>query len=100
MKLRDHPKVKGEWPPEWHPSNPRAPRYHKTPIGEQGVLKEVRKYSHPTSGSGHLALLITCEEEEYCGQIDLNDRDLLQALFNKLKECVEMPLQKIGDLDF
>jgi hypothetical protein len=99
MKLREHPKLKGKWPPEWLETDDTHPcKTH--PIGEQGVLKEVKQYIH--GPSGHMTLLTRFKGEEHFGQIAFDDVTFLQVLFTKLTACVRLRLEEIGsvDLDF
>ncbi|MHB8655721.1 MAG: hypothetical protein ACYDA9_17795 [Terriglobia bacterium] len=99
MKLRDHPKLGGKWPPKWGKTHIATP-YKTHPRGEQGVLKKVEPYHH--ASSGHLTLFIKYEGEEHDAKISLNDIAFLRVLCNKLTECVGMPLPEIGsiELDF
>lgn len=102
MKLREHPKLRGKWPPRWHKVHLTSSST-KHPMAEQGVLKDVKgPYTH--GPWGHLALVIEYEGQEYTGQIGLDDVAFVQALFDKLKIACpdEMSLQDVGsiDLDF
>jgi hypothetical protein len=99
MNLRDNPKLKGKWPPHrWQKKDPILPSTIQPPIGEQGVLKEVKgPWIH--GPSGHLTLFIKYKREEYYGQIHLADVIFLQALFETLRECVRMQVHDIGSID-
>jgi len=69
-------------------------------MGEQGDLRDVKgPFIHGTSG--HLALVIEYEGEEWTGKISLNDTVLLQELFGKLATAstMGMPLQEVGDIE-
>ena len=100
MKLRDHPKIKGKWPCRWNAVNPITSSRKSGLQGEQGELKEVKgPFIH--GPSGHLALVIEYQGDEWTAQISLNDKVLLQALFSKLVTAsnVGMSLQEVGDID-
>ena len=97
INLRDHPKLRGKWPPDWHPNNPIASHNKTGPQGEQGTLKEVRRYWH--GSSGHLALIVRYEGESYHGQVELEDEFFCQNLLNALATCIGRSIQDIGNIN-
>ncbi|HUY14268.1 MAG TPA: hypothetical protein VMX16_11665 [Terriglobia bacterium] len=100
MKLREHPKLKGKWPPQWEINQVDGP-VSPNPEGEQGVLKDVKRYW--LESRGHLALFIRHNGQRYLGQMEFNDKPFQEALYTELiaelKRCDSIPIEKVGDLD-
>ncbi len=97
IKLRDHPKLKGKWPPEWYPNHPIASHNKTRPQGEQGTLKDVRR--HWYGPEGHLTLIVDYGGELYHGQIPLDDEVFCQHLLSALASCLGMSIQDIGNVE-
>jgi hypothetical protein len=96
-KLHEHPKVKGKWPPEWYSKHPIASHNKASPQGEQGTLKDVKRYWH--GPSGHLTLVVEYGGEQYLGQIQLDDAVFCQDLLNTLTNCVGNSIRDVGNID-
>jgi hypothetical protein len=99
MKLRDHPKLRGKWPPRWREVHHVSPR-SKLPVGEEGILMAVKgPYIH--GPKGHLSLIIGFDGEEYCGQIGFDAGPLSQALLAVFRSASDdnMPVRDIGGVD-
>lgn len=93
MRLRDHPKIKPQWPPAWTFIGGRK---IEDLIGEEGTLvRVVRSEVAPTT----LFLLMECGGAEYIGSLSFEDADFCENVYIALRLSVGWTIAYIGDKD-
>ena len=94
MRLRDHPLISPPWPPAWWW---RAGAENENPIGEVGMLREVRAYS--IQPADRLYLIMENDGAEYLGILLVEDYAFCQQLFTLLVQHCGRSIRDIGDID-
>lgn len=102
MKLREHPKLKGKWPPagNWGTTFAPGTRSPRTPLSEEGILVGVRKVERGISPPDRPYLVLTIEYggSHFSGDLKLDDPELLNVVYAALQEnCIGKPLVEVGD---
>ncbi len=102
MKLKDDPRLQGQWPPtEWGRAGApsRGSIAAAPPPPEEGILVDVKCYDPPPSGN----ITLTWEHggARFSAQIILDDGAFRHALYGKLRECIGLRLtnREIGELE-
>jgi len=100
MQLRIHPKMKWEgfsnWPPAWEGSYGRGDIF---PVGEDGVLADVKLADADNTMPRHLTLTTEYRGNTFSGVLCCDDDEVLARLSKILKGCIGWPISRIADLD-
>ena len=99
MQVRKHPKIKS-WPPLW---DGFYSGHDEHATGEKVALKKVTLVKDPRRPPyrkpDHLTLTIEYEGNEFKGILWADGPDFVARLCEKLKSCIGMSIQEIGDLE-
>lgn len=99
MKLKDDPRLQGQWPPtEWGKAG--APSAGSDPVpappSDAGFLVDVKCSDLPPSG--HITLAIRDKGRQFKAQIILDDVDFRHTLCAKLQQCIGQTIHELGEL--
>ncbi len=98
-QLRTHPKLKYEgartWPPDWGGAYGPTTLF---PIGEQGILREVKLIDRDYIGPSRLELVVDYLGQRHSGQIWVDDTGVIPKLYQILKEHLGEPISDLGSL--
>jgi hypothetical protein len=94
MKLRTHP-LSYHGAPNWPPVWTRIEGQEKHPVGEVGILEEVRRSALDDT----CYLIIQYEGSRYMGKLAFDDQKLCDRLCNVLTGHCGRPIREIADLD-
>jgi hypothetical protein len=98
-QLRTHPKLKYEGARTWPPA--LGGGYAPTtifPVGEQGILREVKLIDRDYIGPRRLELVVDYLGKRRSGQIWIDDTSVVPKLYHILKEHLGEPLSDLGSL--
>jgi hypothetical protein len=102
MRLRDHPSMRWikrhNWPPLW--SGLPAPE-GRFPLGEEGVLREVRYSERLGLTPDHLALAIDHNGAIFYGALGFDDPDPVfpKKVLKFLERHIGEPVCEVGDAE-
>jgi hypothetical protein len=97
MRLRDHPKLSGKWPPIWNPLQSPGVRGLRKVYGERpSRLLAARE------AESSIVLKVLHENNEFTGHLPIDDADFRKKLLQKLNKNIRRSIRSIGSiyLDF
>lgn len=94
MKLRDHPKLKNQWPPE-----PGGAYAGEVPAGGSDILEEVFYYKPAIGALADIALRTTWKGQTHTRDVLLHDIEFAEKLNEFLNRQVGRTVAAIGDAD-
>ena len=95
MQLRNHPLMRygsiSNWPPVWISLHEEG-----LPVGEVGVLTEVRKSQFHAD---RLVLVMEYDEDLYGAAVTFSDAASCNTIFELLKNSVGLSIEDIGNIE-
>jgi hypothetical protein len=96
MKLRDHPKLSQQWPPEPGGAGPSS---LKSPIGRIDVLEEVLTYPNASQRQYNIALKTRYEGQTFTRDLIVDDLLFAANLTAKFREHIGSSITALDEID-
>lgn len=96
MKLRDHPQLRAQWPPD---PGAATPHTYKVPEGGRDVVAEVVHLPAAATSKANIELRTTYEGQSHSRYILLDDAQFAEKLASRLRKEIGRMVADLGDIE-